>query len=190
MVDTVDETDIKMKTEVSTAANFISRLLKTTGLLSEEQLQHFSHSLEKSLGEHYKHHWFPNAPCRGSAYRCIRINENHKMDPVIGEAAGTIGLTREQLFTLLPSELTMWVDPYEVSYRIGEDGSICVLYESEPSTSSSSSPSSTQPETASNQNQGDSNNRASSGSCKGELRVGMGRSQKPKSFTMIRISSS
>lgn len=179
-----------MKTEVSTAANFISRLLKTTGLLSEEQLQHFSHSLEKSLGEHYKHHWFPNAPCRGSAYRCIRINENHKMDPVIGEAAGTIGLTREQLFTLLPSELTMWVDPYEVSYRIGEDGSICVLYESEPSSSSSSSPSSTQPETASNQNQGDSNNRASSGSCKGELRVGMGRSQKPKSFTMIRISSS
>ncbi|CAB1315663.1 unnamed protein product [Coregonus sp. 'balchen'] len=170
-----------MKTEVSTAANFISRLLKTTGLLSQEQLQHFSHSLEKSLGEHYKHHWFPNAPCRGSAYRCIRINENHKMDPVIGEAAGTIGLTREQLFSLLPSELTMWVDPYEVSYRIGEDGSICVLYESEPSSSSSSS-------TASNQSQGDSNNRA--GSCKGELRVGMGRSKKPKSFTMIRISSS
>ncbi|XP_020339609.1 protein BTG1 [Oncorhynchus tshawytscha] len=173
-----------MKTEVSTAANFISRLLKTTGLLSEEQLQHFSYSLEKSLGEHYKHHWFPNAPCRGSAYRCIRINENHKMDPVIGEAAGTIGLTREQLFTLLPSELTMWVDPYEVSYRIGEDGSICVLYESEPSSSS------TQPETASIQSQGDSNNRASSGSCKGELRVGMGRSKKPKSFTTIRISSS
>ncbi|XP_041748892.1 protein BTG1 isoform X1 [Coregonus clupeaformis] len=170
-----------MKTEVSTAANFISRLLKTTGLLSQEQLQHFSHSLEKSLGDHYKHHWFPNAPCRGSAYRCIRINENHKMDPVIGEAAGTIGLTREQLFSLLPSELTMWVDPYEVSYRIGEDGSICVLYESEPSSSSSSS-------TASNQSQGDSNNRA--GSCKGELRVGMGRSKKPKSFTMIRISSS
>lgn len=26
----------------------------------------------------------------------------------------------------------MWVDPYEVSYRIGEDGSICVLYESTP----------------------------------------------------------
>ncbi|NP_001297983.1 uncharacterized protein LOC105013499 isoform X1 [Esox lucius] len=170
-----------MKTEVSTAANFISRLLKTTGLLSEEQLLHFSHSLEKSLGEHYKHHWFPNAPCRGSAYRCIRINENHKMDPVVGDAAGTIGLTREQLFSLLPSELTMWVDPYEVSYRIGEDGSICVLYESEPSSA--------QPDTVSNQSKGDSN-RTSSASCKDELRMGMGRSKKPKSFTMIRISSS
>uniref|UniRef100_A0A8C2JVB9 Anti-proliferative protein domain-containing protein n=1 Tax=Cyprinus carpio TaxID=7962 RepID=A0A8C2JVB9_CYPCA len=73
---------------------------------------------------HYQHHWFPNAPCRGSGYRCIRIN--HKMDPLIGKAACTIGLTKEQLFSLLPSELTMWIDPYEVSYRIGEDGSICV----------------------------------------------------------------
>ncbi|XP_076865521.1 protein BTG1 [Brachyhypopomus gauderio] len=118
-----------MKTEVSTAVNFITKLLRGTGQLSEEQLQHFSHSLETALGEHYQHHWFPDAPCKGSGYRCIRIN--HKMDPLIGKAACTVGLTREQLF-LLPSELTLWVDPYEVSYRIGEDGSICVLYESSP----------------------------------------------------------
>lgn len=54
------------------------------------------------------------------------------MDPLVGKAAYTIGLSIEKLFSLLPSELTMWVDPYEVSYRIGEDGSICVLYESAP----------------------------------------------------------
>lgn len=82
------------------------------------------------IAEHYEDHWFPDAPCRGSGYRCIRIN--HRMDPLIGKAACTIGLSREQLFSLLPSELTMWVDPYEVSYRIGEDGSICILYESTP----------------------------------------------------------
>ncbi|XP_035748120.1 inositol-pentakisphosphate 2-kinase [Egretta garzetta] len=52
------------------------------------------------------------------------------MDPLIGKAAGMIGLSHERLFQLLPSELTLWVDPFEVSYRIGEDGSICVLYES------------------------------------------------------------
>ncbi|KAL0160677.1 hypothetical protein M9458_044402 [Cirrhinus mrigala] len=95
-----------MKTEVSTAANFVTRLLRGTGLLSEEQLQQFRFSLEEALGEHYQHHW------------CIRIN--HKMDPLIGKAACTIGLTKERLFSLLPSELTMW------------DGSICVLYESAP----------------------------------------------------------
>ncbi|GCB68278.1 hypothetical protein scyTo_0000852 [Scyliorhinus torazame] len=82
------------------------------------------------LSEHYRHHWFPDKPCKGSGYRCIRIN--HKMDPLIGKAANRIGLSSQQLYRLLPSELTLWVDPYEVSYRIGEDGSICVLYEAPP----------------------------------------------------------
>ncbi|MEE6480326.1 hypothetical protein FKM82_012538 [Ascaphus truei] len=85
---------------------------------------------QRRRGEHYKHHWFPEKPCKGSGYRCIRIN--HKMDPLIGQAAIRMGLSSHQLFKLLPSELTLWVDPYEVSYRIGEDGSICVLYESAP----------------------------------------------------------
>ncbi|KFR13013.1 Protein BTG1, partial [Opisthocomus hoazin] len=67
-------------------------------------------------------------PSKGSGYRSIRIN--HKMGRLVGKAAGTIGLSHERLFQLLPSELTLWVDPFEVSYRIGEDGSICVLYES------------------------------------------------------------
>nr|XP_009933130.1 PREDICTED: protein BTG2 [Opisthocomus hoazin] len=84
-------------------------------------------SLLASLAEHYKHHWFPEKPFKGSGYRCIRIN--HKMDPIISKAASQIGLSVLQLYQLLPSELTLWVDPYEVSYRIGEDGSICVLYE-------------------------------------------------------------
>ncbi|TSM44099.1 Protein BTG1 [Bagarius yarrelli] len=153
-----------MKAEVATAVNFIATLLRGTGLLSEEQLQHFSHSLEEALGEHYEHHWFPDAPFRGSGYRCIRIN--HRMDPLVGKAAYTIGLSREQLFALLPSELTMWVDPYEVSYRIGEDGSICVLYESTPPQ-----------ETRLN----------SVDSCKEKLRIS--HSSPSKSFTVMTVSS-
>ena len=54
------------------------------------------------------------------------------MDPLVGQAGQRIGLSIHQLYLLLPSELTLWVDPFEVSYRIGEDGSICVLYESQP----------------------------------------------------------
>ncbi|XP_009995248.1 PREDICTED: protein BTG1-like [Chaetura pelagica] len=97
------------------------------GALEERSLLHFRECLQEALREHYKHHWFPLAPSKGSGYRCIRIN--HQMDPLIGKAAGMIGLSHERLFQLLPSELTLWVDPFEVSYRIGEDGSICVLYE-------------------------------------------------------------
>ncbi|XP_075039130.1 protein BTG1-like [Mixophyes fleayi] len=124
-----------MKTEISTAAAFITKLLKTSGVIEELQLQQFCQSLQESMKDHYKHHWFPQIPCKGSGYRCLRIN--HKMDPLIGRAAGHIGLSHQRLFQLLPSELTLWVDPFEVSYRIGEDGSICVLYEGPPAVGKS-----------------------------------------------------
>ncbi|XP_040599819.1 protein BTG1-like [Mesocricetus auratus] len=123
--------------EICAATKFISKFLSTKGLRSEQQLQTFRQSLQDLLAEHYKHHWFPEKPCKGSGYRCIRIN--HKMDPLIGRAAQQIGLSGQELFKLLPSELTLWVDPYEVSYRIGEDGSICVLYEALPAADSSQS---------------------------------------------------
>ncbi|KAI7790804.1 protein BTG2 [Triplophysa rosa] len=124
----------EMVGEVSAAASFVCRLLRSRGHLSDVQLQVFRDCLAQALGEHYQHHWFPDRPQKGSGYRCIRIN--HEMDPLIGRAAGRIGLTAAQLFALLPRELTLWVDPYEVSYRIGEDGSICVLYEAEPPVTS------------------------------------------------------
>uniref|UniRef100_A0A8C4JI80 Protein BTG1-like n=1 Tax=Dromaius novaehollandiae TaxID=8790 RepID=A0A8C4JI80_DRONO len=117
-----------MRTETAAAAGFVTCLLRAAGGVGEEQLQRFQECLQETLREHYRHHWFPLQPSKGSGYRCVRIN--HKMDPLIGKAAAMIGLSHERLFQLLPSELTLWVDPFEVSYRIGEDGSICVLYES------------------------------------------------------------
>ncbi|KAK2825184.1 hypothetical protein Q7C36_019112 [Tachysurus vachellii] len=114
-----------MKTEVSTATDFVTSLVRMTGLLTEDRLHHFSFSLQKTLLDYYEKHWFPQDPCRGSGYRCLRIN--HKMDPLINKAARAVGITKEELFALLPCELTVWVDPHEVSYRIGENGSSCVL---------------------------------------------------------------
>ncbi|KAJ7316767.1 hypothetical protein JRQ81_002929 [Phrynocephalus forsythii] len=157
-----------MKTEISTAAGFIARLLKTPGGIGEEELRSFSESLQEALRDHYKHHWFPLMPSKGSGYRCIRIN--HKMDPLIGKAAGTIGLSHERLFQLLPSELTLWVDPFEVSYRIGEDGSICVLYEGPPQ------PVGKNAKTLESRN-----------SCKEEWRIG--RASPSKNYNMMTVSS-
>ncbi|NXM75217.1 BTG2 protein, partial [Serilophus lunatus] len=117
-----------MRTEVSTAAAFVTHLLRAAGGVSEEQLRCFQECLQEALLEYYENHWYPQEPLRGSGYRCIRIN--HTMDPLIEKAAGMIGLSRKRVCQLLPSELTLWVDPFEVSYRIGEDGAICVLYKS------------------------------------------------------------
>lgn len=136
------------------------------------------------LAEQYKHHWFPDRPCKGSGYRCIRIN--HKMDPLVGQAGQRIGLTIQQLYLLLPSELTLWVDPFEVSYRIGEDGSICVLYQSQPV------PQATSMAAAAGSPSGNSGPMSpmvdSHISCKEELMV-LGRTSPSKGYNMMTVSS-
>ncbi|CAB4058735.1 TOB [Lepeophtheirus salmonis] len=83
--------------------------------------------LTEVLKRRYRDHWFPERPFKGSGYRCIRING--RLDPVISQAAEDSAISTKLLRKSFPSELTMWIDPKEVSYRIGENGSICVLYE-------------------------------------------------------------
>lgn len=49
------------------------------------------------------------------------------MDPVIAEAGNNCGLSSQYLLEIFPY-LTVWVDPREVTYRIGENDNIYVLY--------------------------------------------------------------
>lgn len=117
-----------MKLELLSASNFLVHLIRLAKCnVGETQLQKFRDSLIEFLKRRYRDHWFPQKPLKGSGYRCIRING--KMDPVIGQAGEACGLTSAFLCSTLPSELIIWIDPLEVSYRIGENGSICVLYE-------------------------------------------------------------
>ncbi|XP_054280341.1 protein BTG2-like [Macrosteles quadrilineatus] len=120
-----------MLVEISSATEFLVNLLRLSSFSSElnhEQLVMFRGSLSNVLQSRYREHWFPLKPNKGSAYRCIRIN--NKMDPVIAQAGAAIGIPPEFLRKMFPCELTVWIDPSEVSYRIGEHGSICTLYES------------------------------------------------------------
>lgn len=96
--------------------------------ISEKQLDLFRRSLTTILRNRYKEHWFPEHPNRGSGYRCIRIN-SHKMDPIIIQAGMAVGLHVSRLCRFFPSEFTLWIDPQEVSYRIGENGSICIIHD-------------------------------------------------------------
>ena len=109
-----------MKTEVRCACDFISRMLQTRNL-PVQFIKPFRRRLEELLVERFTDHWDPQNPNKGSAYRCIRIN--NRMDPVVKEAAKVTGLS--DISRYLPAEFTMWIDPRDVSYRFGEDGSIC-----------------------------------------------------------------
>lgn len=131
------QSDAKMKIEVNSAADFLMSLLQVRQKipLTESQLQNFRGSLAESLMQRYQRHWYPELPTKGSGYRCIRING--KMDPLVEQAGVAAGLNSRALRKMLPQELTMWIDPDEVSYRIGENGSVCVLYDSRRASPSS-----------------------------------------------------
>lgn len=121
-----------MKDEIQSAVDFLTNILRTASSLDANQLDTFNRTLCNMLYSHYQNHWFPEKPFRGSGYRCIRIN--HKMDPLVAKAGLNSGLNANELFTVFPNELTIWVDPQEVSYRIGENGSVGVLTASDSTT--------------------------------------------------------
>ena len=118
-----------MKLELHSASNFLVHLVRLSGrsTLTDAMLEKFRLSLVEVLRRRYRDHWFPERPFKGSGYRCLRVNG--RMDPVIAQAAEVASLDASEVHTTFPSELTMWIDPLEVSYRIGENGSICTLYE-------------------------------------------------------------
>jgi len=113
--------------ELQSAANFLVHLIRRKHTGSDVQLEKFRVAIVEVLRRRYRDHWFPDKPCKGSGYRCIRING--RVDPIIAQAAEIVGMPANTIHQTFPSELTMWIDPLEVSYRIGENGSICVLYE-------------------------------------------------------------
>ncbi|KAJ8310957.1 hypothetical protein KUTeg_011491 [Tegillarca granosa] len=121
-----------MKLEVKSAVDFLSKILSASKNVTLEQSQIFNNTLYDLLCTRYENHWFPEKPFKGSGYRCIRMN--HDIDPLIKKAGESCGLDDNVMSNVLPKELTMWVDPKEVCYRIGENGSIGVLYDSESSS--------------------------------------------------------
>lgn len=129
-----------MLTEITCAVDLLCSFVQQRS--KEQDLTGFRAHLVSALQEKYEDHWYPENSIKGSAYRAIS-NTPLRTDPLIVNAAQ---LCNVQLDDLLPKELTLWVDPHEVAYRIGADGSVCQLkMETQTSPSNfnaSSSPSS------------------------------------------------
>lgn len=114
-----------MLDEISAAVIFLVRLIEKSENFNQEQLEDFKARLSQLLEERFENHWFPDQPCKGQGYRCIRVNERDR-DAILERAAIACGFKYEDL--KLPVELTIWVDPNEVCCRFGEHrGSYCTL---------------------------------------------------------------
>lgn len=92
----------------------------------QDKVEQFRQSLMKALYDRFHNHWFPEQPTKGQAYRCIRLNEWDRHDETLQQACLQCGIDYKDL--QLPVELTLWVDPEEVTCRFGENkGSHCLV---------------------------------------------------------------
>ena len=114
-----------MHVEVSVALNFVISYLYNK--LPRRRVDCFGEELEKLLKAKFAGHWYPEKPYKGSAFRCIRAT-GEQMDPIMELASTASGLDIEEVKDYLPKDLSIWIDPYEVSYRIGEKGVAKVLH--------------------------------------------------------------
>lgn len=113
-----------MHIEVQVALNFVISYLYNK--LPRRRVNLFGEEMEKALKLKFEGHWYPEKPFKGSAFRCLRVGT--PIDPVIEQAARESGVEVADIREHLPDELSVWIDPGEVSYRIGEKGTVKVLY--------------------------------------------------------------
>lgn len=105
-----------MDVEIQVAVQFIISFLNEK--FTEDEIKLFCAELRTLLSKKFAGHWYPEKPAKGSAYRCLSI-ENH-IDNVLLKAAENSKLIVEMLRQNLPKKLDLWIDPSEVSYRIGK----------------------------------------------------------------------
>ncbi|XP_062309036.1 protein Tob1a [Osmerus eperlanus] len=122
-----------MQLEIQVALNFIISYLYNK--LPRRRVNIFGEELERQLKQKYEGHWYPDKPYKGSGFRCIHVGE--KVDPVVEKAAKQSGLDIEDVRHNLPQDLSVWIDPFEVSYQIGEKGPVKLLYVDDSNESSS-----------------------------------------------------
>lgn len=113
-----------MHIEVQVALNFVISYLYNK--LPRRRVNIFGEELEKALKEKFQGHWYPDKPFKGSAFRCLKTGD--PIDKVLERAAHESGVSIQDILENLPQELAVWVDPGEVSYRIGEKGAVKVLF--------------------------------------------------------------
>uniref|UniRef100_A0A3Q0RPK0 Si:dkey-79d12.5 n=1 Tax=Amphilophus citrinellus TaxID=61819 RepID=A0A3Q0RPK0_AMPCI len=101
-----------MKQEIKAGVDFLKRMAVSRGDLDGAKAELFAENLQKLLCEKYKDHWYPDCPSKGQAF-CIRINRSIPCDDTILQACKASNIMPTNLG--FPSEMTLWIDPLEVS---------------------------------------------------------------------------
>lgn len=120
-----------MQVELQVALTFLVSFLYNK--LPRRRVNQFAEELAKALRIKFRGHWYPEKPFKGSAFRCIKTAP--PLDPVFQVAARESGVDLRDVRDHLPADLSIWIDPGEVSYRLGERGPARLLFSEQEAAS-------------------------------------------------------
>ncbi|KAJ2493326.1 hypothetical protein IWW37_000610 [Coemansia sp. RSA 2050] len=115
-----------MQTEVGTVASFWLKYL-TDASISPETREALRLALIDTLSDKYEGHWHLDKTNVGSGYRSM--SNWRSLDSVLVEAAQRAQVPVSVLERTMPRDVVLWCDPYSVTYRVGDHGSVFTLYE-------------------------------------------------------------
>ena len=104
-----------MREEIEAAVHFVGRVIVSSHSSSVSHFSEFKIKLSKVLQDKFQGHWHIDVPGKGQGFRSIRIHPTEPLDPVLREAAEQSKFSVTYLH--IPVELTVWVDPKDVSCR-------------------------------------------------------------------------
>ncbi|CAF0745868.1 unnamed protein product [Adineta ricciae] len=107
-----------MKKEIDVALDLLVSYVSRFGSIKEENIEEFRTHLQKRLLEHYQGHWYPDKPIKGQAYRSLEFNkQNEYCDVIVSQICRELGFAPSLLGIM--HDITLWIDPYEVTIRLG-----------------------------------------------------------------------
>ncbi|CAF4536111.1 unnamed protein product, partial [Rotaria socialis] len=107
-----------MKNEINSALDLLVAYVQRFGSIKEENIEEFRSHLQQNLLQRYQGHWYPDKPAKGQAYRSLEFNEeNDYCDLIVSQICNDLGFAPNLLG--IRHELILWIDPYEVTIRLG-----------------------------------------------------------------------
>ena len=111
-----------MHIEIESAVKFlVNELSRRLGTLPDETVETLKTRFTELLVCRFENHWYPEKPLKGSAYRCINISiDDGSVDSVLLKAGEEVGFSKSALMSVFNKGLALWIDPNDVSCRLGK----------------------------------------------------------------------
>eukprot|EP01147_Barroeca_monosierra_P001387 gene1386-4561_t len=106
-----------MLDEIKRGVDYLCQEILQGDKLPNVPWSRFKIVMSQALLERYHGHWYPSAPHRGCAYRCIRCTPT-TIDNSFLQAVNDLGLELTDVLPLAPSNFQMWIDPGEVTAQL------------------------------------------------------------------------